>query len=451
MRQAQGGAARITAQEAAALVKSGMWLDYGAGGSAPNLFDDALAARVGEVHDVKIRSGITTKPPATQELDPEGRSFHYFSWHMGGYDRMKSDLGRCHYLPCNLGEIPDYYRRFLAQVDVAVIRTAPMDEHGFFNFGRTNIWFRAVVEAARIVIVEESEDFPFVYGVDNGLHASEVDFVVPGNKEKMAELPNPPPTAVDRAVAQLIAAEVEDGACLQIGIGAMPNAVCSLLAESGLKDLGIHTEMMTDGILDLHQAGRVTGARKQIDQGKMTFSFCLGSRRLYEALHRNPAMNICPVDYTNAHAVIASNHKAVAINNTTQMDLQGQAASESDGNRHLTGTGGQLQFVRGAYASPGGKSIICLSSTYERQGQRKSRIVFNLTPGNIVTVPRSDMMYVATEYGIVNLKGKSVPERVMAMISLAHPDFREQLERQAHEHRLIPRGVTFPARSASSR
>lgn len=445
-RQAHGGAARITVEEAAALVTSGMWLDYGGGLLVSNQFDDALAARAGELHDVKIRSAIVMKPLATYELDPEGRSFHHFSWHMGGYDRRKSDLGRCHYIPCNLGEIPDYYRRFLTPVDIAILRVAPRDANGFFNFGPLNIWYRAVVEAARTVIVVESERLPFVDGVANGLHESEVDYVIPGDQAPLAELPNAPPSEADRAVARLIAAEVEDGSCLQIGIGAMPNAVCSLLAESGLKDLGVHTEMMTDGILDLHLAGRVTGLRKQIDPGKIIFSFALGSQRLYDALHRNPVMHSHPVEYTNDHGVIASNHKVVAINNTTQMDLQGQAASESDGNRHLTGTGGQLQFVRAAYASRGGKSIICLSSTYERKGQRRSRIVFNLTPGNIVTVPRTDMMYVATEYGIVNLKGKSVPERARAMISLAHPDFREELERQAYEHRLIPRGVSFPAR-----
>lgn len=447
MRPSQGGAARVTADQAAALVTSGMWLDYGAALNAPRLFDDALAARKDDLRDVKIRSAILMTPPATQETDPDGARFHHFSWHMGGYDRRKSDLGRCHYIPCNLGEIPDYYRRFLTPVDVAVLRTAPMDEAGFFNFGPVNVWFRAVVESARVVIVEVCDSLPFVIGESNGLHVSEVDYVIAGGAPKLYELPNPPPSEVDRAVARLIAAEVEDGSCLQIGIGAMPNAVCSLLADSGLKDLGVHTEMMTDGILDLHLAGRVTGARKQIDPGKIIFSFALGSQRLYDALNRNPAMSSRPVDYTNDHGVIASNHKVVAINNTTQMDLQGQAASESDGNRHLTGTGGQLQFVRGAYASQGGKSILCLSSTYERKGQRKSRIVFNLTSGNIVTVPRTDMMYVATEYGIVNLKGKSVAERALAMISLAHPDFREELERQAYEHRLIPRGVSFPARA----
>jgi acyl-CoA hydrolase len=233
---------------------------------------------------------------------------------------------------------------------------------------------------------------------------------------------------------------IDDGDCLQIGIGGMPNAVCSLLKDSGKKDLGIHTEMLTDGIIDLYRAGLLTCARKQLDPGKIVYSFGLGSRPLYDALHENPDFHCCPVDYTNLPQMIMQNRNMVAINNTTQIDLTGQAASESDGLRHISGTGGQLQFLRGAYASPGGRSFLCLSSTYDKKGDRRSRIALHLTRGNTVTAPRTDLMYVVTEYGIVNLKGKSVPERAQALISIAHPDFREELEREAYEHRLIPRG-----------
>jgi acyl-CoA hydrolase len=223
----------------------------------------------------------------------------------------------------------------------------------------------------------------------------------------------------------------------------MPNAVCCLLMESGVKDLGIHTEMLTDGVGLLYRSGRVTGSRKTLDPGKVVYTFALGSLALYATANRNPQWYCHQVDYTNSPHIIMQNEKAVSINNTTQIDLQGQAASESDGCRHISGTGGQLQFVRGAYASKGGKSFICLSSTYEKKGERRSRIVFTLTPGNIVTTPRSDVMYVVTEYSMTNLKGKSVAERAKAIISLAHPDFREDLERQAYENRLIPRGVSF--------
>jgi acyl-CoA hydrolase len=244
-------------------------------------------------------------------------------------------------------------------------------------------------------------------------------------------------------VARHIATEINDGDCLQIGIGGMPNAVCTLLLESGAKNLGIHTEMMTDGIGELYKAGRITGDHKQINKRKISYTFGLGSRWLYEMLGRNTDFECWPVDYTNAPHIIMQNDNVVSINNTTQVDLQGQAASESDGHRHISGTGGQLQFVRGAYASKNGKSFICLASTYDKKGERRSRIVFDLTKGNIVTTPRSDVMYVVTEFGIVNLKGKSVPERAQALISIAHPDFREELERHAYEQRIIPRGVSF--------
>jgi acyl-CoA hydrolase len=318
-----------------------------------------------------------------------------------------------------------------------------MDDGGSFNFGPANVWQRAVIERAKLVIVEVNREVPYIFGRDNGVHVSEVDFIIEGDHQPCAELPNPEPGEIDRAVARRIAADVEDGSCLQIGIGGMPNAVCSLLLESGVKDLGIHTEMLTDGLGLLYRSGRVTGSRKTLDPGKVTYTFALGSCALYATANRNPDFYCHQVDYTNSPHIIMQNDKVVSINNTTQIDLQGQAASESDGHRHISGTGGQLQFVRGAYASKGGKSFLCLSSTYDKRGERRSRIVLNLTPGNIVTTPRSDVMYVVTEYGVVNLKGKSVAERARALISLAHPDFREDLDRQAHENRLIPRGVSF--------
>ena len=226
---------------------------------------------------------------------------------------------------------------------------------------------------------------------------------------------------------------------MQIGIGGMPNAVCALLRQGGATDLGIHTEMLTEGIIDLYKAGVVTGARKRLDPGKIVASFAMGSPDLYAAMNNNPDVHCRAVDYTNSFVAISANERMVSINNTTQIDLQGQAASESDGFRHISGTGGQSEFLRGSYASKGGKSFICLASTYERHGQRKSRIVLGLAPGNVVSGHRSDIMYVVTEYGMVNLKAKSIAERARALISIAHPDFREELERGAYEHRIIPR------------
>lgn len=435
----KAAAKQISAAEAAALVKSGQWVDYALGINQPDVFDAALGARAGELSDVNVRGCLSVRPRAILEKDPDGRAFHWWNWHFSGYDRTKHDVSRCGYIPLNLGEVPDYYRRFLPPTDVAVLKVCPKDESGIYNFGPTHVWQRAVVETSKTVIVEVTPSLPYVYGEQCGVHESEVDFVIQGNDLPTPELHNPTPSEVDHAVANRVLSEIEDGACVQIGIGAMPNAACTLLAQSGIKDLGIHTEMLTDGIIDLYKAGKVTGAHKNLNPGKIVYTFSLGSKSTYDAIDRNKDFSCHAVDYTNPPHIIMQNDKVVSINNTTQIDLQGQAASESDGHRHLTGTGGQLQFVRGAYASKGGKSFMLLSSTYERKGQRKSRIVLELTPGNIVTTPRSDVMYVVTEYGMVNLKGKSTAERARALIGLAHPDFREELERQAREAGLLPR------------
>jgi acyl-CoA hydrolase len=433
-------AKRIGAEEAAALVRPGMTVDYGTNTGQPDLFDRALGARAKELRGVKIRSCLTLRPRAVLEADPHGEHFSWLSWHFSGSDRAQHDAGRSNYIPMNFGEAPDYYRRFVDPIDVVCLRTAPMDEHGFFNFSGAVTYHKAACERAKVVIVETSTSMPYVFGSQEAVHVSEVDFVIDGGDDRPAEIANPVASDVDRKVGALIAAEIEDGACLQIGVGGMPNSVCALLKDAGLRDLGIHTEMFVDGMIDLLEAGLVTGARKTIDRFKTVFTFATGSRRQYEFIHRNARVHSVPVDYTNLPHNIMQNDRVVSINNTTQMDLQGQAASESSGHRHLTGTGGQLQFVRGAYASRGGKSFMCLSSTYDKRGAPQSRIVLSLTQGNIVTTPRTDVMYVVTEYGLVNLKGKSVAERAKALIGLAHPDFRESLERDAREMKLIPKG-----------
>jgi acyl-CoA hydrolase len=432
-------ARRIAAQEAAGLVQPGMWVDYGFGMGQPDVFDAALAARKSALHDVKIRACLTVSPRAVLEADTDGTTFGMLNWHFGGYDRKQHDKGRVSYIPMNFGEAPDMYRRFIARVDVACVKACPMDGEGNFNFGGAGTYQKAMLERARTVVIEASEGLPYVYGPHNSIHKSQVDFVIEGDNASVPEIPNPPVSDLDRKIATLIAAEVENGSCLQIGIGGMPNAVCSMIREAGIKDLGIHTEMLVDGMIDLYDAGLITGARKAFDVGKMVFTFALGSGRQYQLINRNPLIECHPVDYTNLPHNIMRNDRVVSINNTTQMDLQGQAASETAGFRHLSGTGGQLQFVRGAYASKGGKSFLCMSSTYDKRGEPRSRIVCELTPGNVVTTPRTDVMYVVTEYGIVNLKGKSVAERAKALISIAHPGFRERLEREAREKNIIPR------------
>lgn len=433
-------ARKVSAEVAAAQVRSGDWVDYGFCLGQPDAFDRALALRAPELQQVKIRSALTVGPRAVLDADPHGEHFLWFNWHFSSYDRKQHDAGRCNYIPMNFGEAPDYYRRFVDPIAVACIKTAPMDDQGYFNFGCSTTYLRAMTSRARTIVVETSSSVPRARGPDNAIHVSEVDFVIDAGDAPLAEITPAPSGAVERQVAALIAGEIGDGACLQIGIGGMPNAVCSLLRDANVRNLGIHTEMLVDGIADLIEAGVVTNTLKQIDAGRTVFSFALGSKRLYRMIDDSAALWACPVDYTNLPHNIAKNRQVVSINNTTQIDLQGQAASESCGHRHVSGTGGQLQFVRGAYASEGGKSFLCLSSTYDKGVQPASRIVATLTPGNIVTTPRTDTMYVVTEYGMVNLKGKSVAERALALISIAHPDYREDLERAARQQNLIPKG-----------
>ncbi len=314
----------ISADGAAALVRSGDWLDYGAVLSQPDVFDHALAERASELEQVSIRACLSVRPRAVLEADPGREHFNFFNWHFSGYDRKKSDAGLEHYIPCNLGEIGDYYRRFIDPPDVMVIQTCPIDENGYFNFGTSNLWHRAIASRAKVVIVEVNPALPYVHGLDNGLHAGEVDYVIEGHGEPPPELPNSAPTDADRAVAQLIASEIEDGACLQIGIGAMPNAVCSLLMDSGVRDLGVHTEMLTDGIIDLYQAGIVTGARKTTHPGKIVCSFGLGSKALYEAAHDN-AGHLVPVGRADEHA--ARHHAERPDDRDQQHDPDGPPGS----------------------------------------------------------------------------------------------------------------------------
>ena len=429
----------ITAAEAAALVKSGMWLDYGFGATQAEAFDKALAARVHELSGVKVRSCLTTRPRAFQEVDPAGAHVLSASWHFSGYDRRQFDAGRCTYIPLNLGEWPDLYRRFCERVDIAVLQVCPKDADGNYNFSISASYMRALVEKADVVIVEVNPALPYCYGPDNAVHESEVDFVIELPPLPAPELPSAISSEVDLAIARLVAAEIRDGDCLQLGIGGLPNAVGRAIAGAGVKDLGVHTEMMVEGLVELVKAGVATGARKQVDVGKAVYAFAIGTADIYAALDRNPAFVARQVDYTNLPQFVAQNHNVVAVNSTGQMDLQGQAASEADGYRHFSGTGGQLGFVRAAYESQGGRAFLCMPSTYEKHGVRKSRVVAGLAPGTVVTVPRTDVMYVATEYGMVCLKGLSVAERAKAMISIAHPDFREELEREAYDKGLIPK------------
>jgi acyl-CoA hydrolase len=286
-RVAAAAARMLSAEEAAGLVRPGMWLDYGGTISQPDVFDRALGARAAQLADVKIRACLSMRPRAVLEADPEGRHFCWVNQHFSGYDRRQHDAGRCNYMPLNLGEVPDYYRRFIERVDIVILKTCPLDAQGYFNFGPTSLWHRAIVERAKTVIVEVTRGLPYVYGVDNGVHVSEVDYLIEGDHQPAPELPNIPATEIDRSVARWIAPKVEDGACLQVGIGGMPNAVFALLRDSGVRDLGVHTEMLTDSIGELYTAGCLTGARKTLDPGKVVYTFALGSKALYDVIERN--------------------------------------------------------------------------------------------------------------------------------------------------------------------
>ncbi len=425
----------VSADEAAGKVKSGDWVYYGHFAMVPRALDEALAKRAGEVDDVKIRGVCALLPVKAALADPEKKSFIYHSGFFGHQDRKLGDQGLCYYIPANYSDEPRIVRDgYAARPNVAMITTTPMDDKGFFNFSVSCSYSRAVCEKADIVILEINRNAPrCLGGVQESVHVSEVDYIVEGDSEPLHTLPEVVPTEINKKIASLVAGELEDGCCLQLGIGGMPITIGRLIAESDLKDLGVHSEMMNDAFMDLFEKGKITGARKGVDKYKMTYTFALGSKKLYDFLDNNPACATYPSDITNSIARIALNDKQVAINNAIEIDLYGQFCSESVGFRQISGTGGQLDFTLGAYYSNGGKAFICLSSTTVKDGQRVSRITPCIRPGGIVTVPRTVAFYAVTEYGTANLKGKSTWQRAEMIINLAHPDFRDNLIREAEK------------------
>jgi butyryl-CoA:acetate CoA-transferase len=322
-----------------------------------------------------------------------------------------------------------------------MMQVSPMDEHGYFSFGPSASHMAAVCERAEVIIVEVNQNMPrCLGGFQEGIHISQVTNVVEGDNPPIAELGSGAATPVDEAVAKLIVEEIPNGACLQLGIGGMPNAVGSLIAQSDLKDLGVHTEMYVDAFVDIAKAGKITGAKKSIDKGRQVYAFGAGTKKLYDYLNNNPTCMSAPVDYTNDVRTISALDNFVSINNAVDIDLYGQVNAESAGIKPISGAGGQLDFVLGAYLSKGGKSFICMSSTFKgKDGQLRSRIKPTLDNGSIVTDTRSNTMYVVTEYGMVNLKGLSSWERAEALISIAHPDFRDELIAAAQQQHIWKR------------
>lgn len=425
----------VSAETAAEAVKSGDWVDYGFAAITPVAVDAALAKRMPELTDVNVRGGILMWEPEIFKIEDPAAHFAFNSWHMGGVERKAIARGFCFYAPIRYSELPRYYRDSQRGPDVAVFQTTPMDDHGYFNFGLSASHLAACCETSKKIIVEVNRNMPVCLGgFDNVVHISQVDMIVEGDNPPIAEMGASAPNEVDEAVAKLIVAEIPDGANLQLGIGGMPNAVGSMIAKSDLKDLGVHTEMYVDAFVDIANAGKITGKRKNIDRGRQVYAFGAGTKKLYDYLDNNPACMSAPVEYTNDIRSISALDNFISINNAVDVDIFGQVNAESAGTRHISGAGGQLDFVLGAYLSKGGKSFICCSSTYTtRDGELKSRILPTLNPGSIVTDTRANVHYLVTEYGMVNLKGLSSWQRCEAIISIAHPQFRDELIKEAEK------------------
>jgi acyl-CoA hydrolase len=441
----------ISGEAAAAMVKDHMWIDYGAM-NAPKLFDRALAARMKEVKGVKLRTLGCLHFPAIMEADKQGESFWLGNWHIVGLTRKYIKEGRASYIPMNFGECGRYYQEDLDPVDIAVLVTTPMNKHGYFNFGVGVSESMAVLKSAKIKIVETYESMPWVYGgFDESIHISEIDYVIENKVDKIFEGPAPPPETEDVKIAELIAERIPlNGPCLQVGIGGIPDQLIRVLGRLGVKDIGIHTEMVTEAIAELAEAGVLTCRKKSFLPGKIPFTFAIGSRKLYDWMDHNPMLYGCPVSFTNDPNVISLNENFISLNAALGMDLQGQVNAESISTGIFTGTGGQPAIARAAYyrsskgiapiGYPGNKAFIAFHSTYkDKDGKLQSRIMPTLRLGEIVTTTRTDVSYLVTEYGVAYLKGLSIPERALALIKIAHPDFRDWLKEEGQKLGWLPR------------
>lgn len=426
----------VTAEKAASVVKSGDWVDYAWCTNTPVAFDKALAKRLPELSDVNFRGGVLVAVPEIFKIENPEAHLTWNSWHMGGADRKTSQLGFGFYNALRYSELPRWYRENIKHVNVACIQTAPMDENGNFNFGLSSSHLKAICDVSDTIIVEVNKNMPhFICGMDDSVNIKDVTMIIEGDNPPIGIIPaGGAATDVDKAVAKLILDEIPNGACLQIGIGGMPNAVASLIAQSDLKDLGVHTEMYVDAFVDIAKAGKINGSKKTIDTGKQVFGFAGGTQKLYDYVNNNPECMPAPVSYTNDVRVISQIDNFISVNNIVDIDLFGQVNSETAGTRQISGAGGQLDFVLGAYLSKGGKSFLCCSSTYQsKDGTVSSRIRPTLADGSVVTAARPNVHWFVTEYGKVNLKGLSAWQRAEAIISVAHPDFHDQLIKDAEK------------------
>ena len=422
-----------TADEAVAMIPDGAFVVQANGVGEPPALLAATArrARAGGLRELTMTSLLPMAHSAKSILADDVRDvIRWRSIFASGADRQLIADGAAVYSPAFFHQVPRIYREFL-DVDVALLCVSRADRHGYMSFGTNADTARAAMESADLVLVEVNERMPRVHG-DAWLHVSEVDAIVE-NTTPLLELPTPPARPEDEAMGAIIAGMIPNGATIQLGIGGVPNAVARSLMDH--KDLGIHTEMFVDSMVDLIEAGVCNGCRKTFHRGKAVFAFAAGSQRTYEFLDDNPGVETHPVSYTNFPPNIARNDGLISVNSTIEIDLGGQCCSEAMGPVQWSGTGGQHDFARGAFDSNGGKSIIAFYST-AKSGE-VSRVVPTLKPGAVVTTPRTEVHWVVSEHGAACLKGKSVAERARALIGLADPKFRDHLTAEAKRLRYI--------------
>jgi acyl-CoA hydrolase len=415
----------VDAAHAVSIVKSRDRVFVHTAVAAPQRLIEALAERGPELRHVEV-CHLHTEGAAPYAQPELRESFHVNAFFVGGNVRKAVASGEADYIPVFLSEVPSLFKHGILPLDVAMVQVSPPDEHGFCTLGVSVDASQAAVEQAQHVIAEINPNMPRTHG-DGFLHVDRIDFAIEVDYP-LPEHEPPELSTVERSIGRHCADLIDDGATLQMGIGAIPDAV--LAALSGHKDLGIHTEMFSDGVIDLVKSGVVTGRKKRVHPGKLVGSFLMGTRKLYDFVDDNPLVIMLGADYVNDTAVIRRNPKVTAINSAIEVDITGQVVADSIGTRMYSGVGGQMDFIRGASLSPGGKPIIALPSV---TGRGESRIVSLLKPGAGVVTTRAHVHYIVTEYGVANLYGKNLRERARAMIEIAHPDHREQLDREAHE------------------
>lgn len=411
---------QMTAEQAVRQIPNHCRVFFGHGANEPLVLTDALVKNYQQYEDVEICHWVPMGTGAYTHPEMQGH-FHYNGLFLGAATRASVQEGRADYTPFYFHQSPRFFTDGTFPIDVALVSLTPPDEHGFCSFGVSVGGTKPAALSARMIIAQINDQMPRTMG-DSFIHVSKLTYIVEASSP-LPELGGGRIGPVEEAIGRNCAALIEDGSTLQLGIGSIPDAVLQFLGDK--KDLGIHSEMFSDGVVDLYEKGVMTGAQKTENRGKMVAAFLLGSRRLYDFVNNNPDVLMMPVDYVNDPVVISRQNKMVSINSCLQVDFNGQVNSESMGTRQFSGIGGQLDYVRGASMCPNGKSILAMPSTAKHG--TISRIVPVFEPGTTVTTPRTDVHYIVTEYGAVNLRGKSLRERARLLIGIAHPDFRESL------------------------